>query len=234
MSVPPYVTYVQNLSDEDLVDIVKELMTAKIIGRPEGCSKFSDCVAAVRDFFKNVNGFTDKDMAYIDGYAMAETTVRDEVFKRFIEIHDTQSTPLTLEQLKAMDRKPVWAKHKSKNIGLWGIVNLDDVYTKISFPDSFLYYIDERNYDIDYEFYAHSSVQFKEKITNADNLKIMSNEEIANVILKENFCKFCNGYQDGICVIYGVECLDNDPVHPECVKAVLKWLEQIVDQKRGM
>lgn len=66
-------------------------MTAKIIGRPEGHSKFSDCVAAVRDFFKNVNGFTDKDMAYIDGYAMAETTVRDEVFKRFIEIHDTQN-----------------------------------------------------------------------------------------------------------------------------------------------
>lgn len=94
MSVPPYVTYVQNLSDEDLVDIVKELMTAKIIGRPEGCSKFSDCVAAVRDFFKNVNGFTDKDMAYINGYAMAETTVRDEVFKRFIEIHDTQSKAL--------------------------------------------------------------------------------------------------------------------------------------------
>ena len=91
MSVPPYVTYVQNLSDEDLVDIVKELMAAKIIGRPEGHSKFSDCVAAVRDFFKNVNGFTDKDMAYIDGYAMAETTVRDEVFKRFVEIHDTQS-----------------------------------------------------------------------------------------------------------------------------------------------
>lgn len=91
MSVPPYVTYVQNLSDEDLVDIVKELMAAKIIGRPEGRSKFSDCVAAVRDFFKNVNGFTDKDMAYIDGYAMAETTVRDEVFKRFIEIHDTQN-----------------------------------------------------------------------------------------------------------------------------------------------
>lgn len=53
MYEPPYVTYIQNLSDEDLVDIIKDLIGLRMTGCLNKDSKFRDCVSAVKDFFKD-------------------------------------------------------------------------------------------------------------------------------------------------------------------------------------
>lgn len=85
MYEPPYVTYIQNLSDEDLVDIVKDLIGLRMTGCLNKDSKFRDCVSAVKDFFKDFESpQTSPDL-------IAEKVVKDEVFKRFVEIHDAQS-----------------------------------------------------------------------------------------------------------------------------------------------
>lgn len=85
MSVSPYVTYVQNLSDEDLAEIVKDLIGLRMTGCLKENSKFRDCVSAVKDFFKDFESpQTSPDL-------IAEKVVKDEVFKRFVEIHDAQS-----------------------------------------------------------------------------------------------------------------------------------------------
>lgn len=85
MYEPPYVTYIQNLSDEDLVDIVKDLIGLRMTGCLNKDSKFRDCVSAVKDFFKDFESpQTSPDL-------IAEKVVKDEVFKRFVEIHNAQS-----------------------------------------------------------------------------------------------------------------------------------------------
>ena len=91
MYEPSYVTYVQNLSDEELVNIIKEYMAIKTTGKREGSSKLENCVAAVKDFFKSIRGCMDSEIAYTGCYLLAETTIMEEVFERYIEIHDTQS-----------------------------------------------------------------------------------------------------------------------------------------------
>lgn len=47
MSVPSYITYIQNLNDEDLVEIVKDLIGLRMTGCLKEDSKFRDCVSAV-------------------------------------------------------------------------------------------------------------------------------------------------------------------------------------------
>ena len=144
MYEPPYVTYIQNLSDEDLVDIVKDLIGLRMTGCLNKDSKFRDCVSAVKDFFKDFESpQTSPDL-------IAEKVVKDEVFKRFVEIHDAQS--------------------------------------RASAPNN-----------------------IKTPYTNADKIRNMTDEELA---------KWLNYYaHDGY-------------INPSC--GWLKWLEQIVDQKRGM
>lgn len=144
MYEPPYVTYIQNLSDEDLVDIVKDLIGLRMTGCLNKDSKFRDCVSAVKDFFKDFESpQTSPDL-------IAEKVVKDEVFKRFVEIHDAQS--------------------------------------RASVPNN-----------------------IKTPYTNADKIRNMTDEELA---------KWLNYYaHDGY-------------INPSC--GWLKWLEQIVDQKRGM
>lgn len=85
MYEPPYVTYIQNLSDEDLVDIVKDLIGLRMTGYLKEDSKFKGCVAAVKDFFRDFRDFQSPSSR------LAETTIKDEVFKRFVEIYDTQN-----------------------------------------------------------------------------------------------------------------------------------------------
>jgi len=144
MSVPSYITYIQNLNDEDLVEIVKDLIGLRMTGCLKEDSKFRDCVSAVKDFFKDFESpQTSPDL-------IAEKVVKDEVFKRFVEIHDAQS--------------------------------------RASVPNN-----------------------IKTPYTNADKIRNMTDEELA---------KWLNYYaHDGY-------------INPSC--GWLKWLEQIVDQKRGM
>ena len=88
MYEPPYVTYIQNLSDEDLVDIIKDLIGLRMTGCLNKDSKFRDCVSAVKDFFKDFESpQTSPDL-------IAEKVVKDEVFKRYVEIYDAQSKTL--------------------------------------------------------------------------------------------------------------------------------------------
>lgn len=94
MSVPPYITYVQNLNDEDLVEIVKDLIGLRMTGCLKEDSKFRDCVSAVKDFFK------DFESPQISPDLIAEKVVKDEVFKRFVELYDDQSKTLVSDDIK--------------------------------------------------------------------------------------------------------------------------------------
>lgn len=93
MYEPPYVTYIQNLSDEDLVDIVKDLIGLRMTGYLNKDSKFRSYVSVVKDFFK------DFENPQSSPSSLAEKVVKDEVFKRFVELYDTEIEPLTFEQL---------------------------------------------------------------------------------------------------------------------------------------
>ena len=53
-----------------------------------------------------------------------------------------------------MDGKPVWAEHRLRSCGLWGVVCSYDSYVKIYFPNNIFYYIGEYSYNIDYDFYV--------------------------------------------------------------------------------
>lgn len=94
MSVPSYITYIQNLNDEDLVEIVKDLIGLRMTGCLKEDSKFRDCVSAVKDFFK------DFESPQISPDLIAEKVVKDEVFKRFVELYDDQSKTLVSDDIK--------------------------------------------------------------------------------------------------------------------------------------
>lgn len=94
MSVPSYITYIQSLNDEDLVEIVKDLIGLRMTGCLKEDSKFRDCVSAVKDFFK------DFESPQISPDLIAEKVVKDEVFKRFVELYDDQSKTLVSDDIK--------------------------------------------------------------------------------------------------------------------------------------
>lgn len=94
MSVPSYITYIQNLNDEDLAEIVKDLIGLRMTGYIKKDSKFRDYVSVVKDFFKDFESpQTSPDL-------IAEKVVKDEVFKRYVKIYDAQSKTLVSDDIK--------------------------------------------------------------------------------------------------------------------------------------
>lgn len=62
--------------------------------------------------------------------------------------------PLTLEQLREMDGKPVWVEFEDSSGGLWGIVHIS-VFEQIVFPDGLHCTIGKPYYGKIYKAYAY-------------------------------------------------------------------------------
>lgn len=63
------------------------------------------------------------------------------------------------------------------------------------------------------------------KMTNADRIRAMSDEEMAHTILTVDFCEGCEHYaENGICLFILKH--PNEPLYDGCKKALLEWLRK--------
>lgn len=65
-------------------------------------------------------------------------------------------------------------------------------------------------------------------ITNADRIRSMSDEELADIFLRADFCKCCEHEKDGVCNY--VCAYPNIPLYEGCKQAALKWMKQSAEE----
>ena len=62
------------------------------------------------------------------------------------------------------------------------------------------------------------------KKTNADRIRAMTDEELADIFLRADFCKCCEHKKDGVCNY--ICAYPNIPLYDGCIQAALKWMKQ--------
>ena len=67
------------------------------------------------------------------------------------------------------------------------------------------------------------------RMTNAEHIRAMSDEDLAEQLLSSECCTVCDYYKDGLCEAYNLD----EPQHNYCVAACLKWLRQPVKEDRN-
>lgn len=67
-------------------------------------------------------------------------------------------------------------------------------------------------------------------ITNADRIRGMSDEELADIFLRADFCKCCEHEKDGVCNY--ICAYPNIPLYEGCKQAALKWMKQPAEEER--
>ena len=65
-------------------------------------------------------------------------------------------------------------------------------------------------------------------ITNADRIRAMSDEELADIFLRADFCKCCEHEKDGVCNY--ICAYPNIPLYEGCKQAALKWMKQPAEE----
>ena len=65
-------------------------------------------------------------------------------------------------------------------------------------------------------------------ITNADRIRAMSDEELADIFLRADFCKCCEYEKDGVCNY--ICAYPNIPLYDGCKQAALTWLQQPAEE----
>ena len=65
-------------------------------------------------------------------------------------------------------------------------------------------------------------------ITNADRIRAMSDEELSDIFLRADFCKYCEHEKDGVCNY--ICAYPNIPLYDGCKQAALKWLQQPAEE----
>ncbi|WP_302138394.1 hypothetical protein [Clostridium phoceensis] len=65
-------------------------------------------------------------------------------------------------------------------------------------------------------------------ITNADRIRAMSDEELADIFLRADFCKCCEHVKDGVCNY--ICAYPNIPLYEGCKQAALKWMKQPAEE----
>lgn len=69
---------------------------------------------------------------------------------------------------------------------------------------------------------------YKPPMTNADRIRAMSDEELADIFLRADFCKCCEHQKDGVCnYIYAYPII---PLYDGCIQAALKWMKQPAEE----
>lgn len=65
-------------------------------------------------------------------------------------------------------------------------------------------------------------------ITNADRIRAMSDEELADIFLRADFCKCCEHEKDEVCNY--ICAYPNIPLYEGCKQAALKWMKQPAEE----
>jgi hypothetical protein len=65
-------------------------------------------------------------------------------------------------------------------------------------------------------------------MTNADKIRGMSEEELADIFLRADFCKCCEHKKDGVCNY--ICAYPNIPLYEGCKQAALKWMKQPAEE----
>lgn len=68
----------------------------------------------------------------------------------------------------------------------------------------------------------------KVPVTNADRIRDMSDEELADIFLRADFCKCCEHEKDGVCNY--VCAYPNIPLYEGCKQAALKWMKKPAEE----
>ena len=66
-------------------------------------------------------------------------------------------------------------------------------------------------------------------VTNADKIRAMSDEELADIFLRANFCKCCEHNKDGVCNY--ICAYPNIPLYDGCIQAALTWMKQPAEEE---
>ena len=64
-------------------------------------------------------------------------------------------------------------------------------------------------------------------LTNADRIRAMSDEELAGIFLRADFCKCCAHEKGGVCNF--ICAYPNIPIYEGCKQAALAWMKQPVE-----
>ena len=67
------------------------------------------------------------------------------------------------------------------------------------------------------------------KPSNADRIRAMSDEEMADIFLRADFCKCCEHEKDGVCNY--ICAYPNIPLYEGCKQAALKWMKQPAEEE---
>lgn len=65
-------------------------------------------------------------------------------------------------------------------------------------------------------------------ITNADRIRSMSDEELSDIFLRADFCKYCEHEKDGVCNY--ICAYPNIPLYDGCKQAALKWMKKPAEE----
>lgn len=68
---------------------------------------------------------------------------------------------------------------------------------------------------------------YKPPMTNADRIRAMSDEELAGIFLRADFCKCCEHEKGGVCNF--ICAYPNIPIYEGCKQAALAWMKQPVE-----
>ena len=67
-----------------------------------------------------------------------------------------------------------------------------------------------------------------EVLTNADRIRAMSDDELSDIFLRADFCKYCEHEKDGVCNY--ICAYPNIPLYNGCKEAALTWLQQPAEE----
>ena len=68
-------------------------------------------------------------------------------------------------------------------------------------------------------------------LTNADRIRAMTNEELAELLCSADWCEHCDYLRgDGTCEVMETMLADDGPLHPYCVAACLNYLRQPAEE----
>lgn len=67
-----------------------------------------------------------------------------------------------------------------------------------------------------------------QSLSNSDRIRDMSDEELADIFLRADFCKCCEHEKDGVCNY--VCAYPNIPLYEGCKQAALKYMKQSAEE----
>ena len=75
---------------------------------------------------------------------------------------------------------------------------------------------------------SHKNCFEPREMTNADRIRAMSDEELADIFLRADFCKCCEHEKDGVCNY--ICAYPNIPLYDGCKQAALKWMKKPAEE----